>query len=599
MSIKSEIKHYQLLPMFTLLFILSAQAQITFSGRVLDSESGVPMPFVSIQCEGTSLGTVTNEEGVFHCKIDTLRSKTLRFSFVGYATKILESGAAQNVIVKLDPLPVNLPEMVIHAGHGPLASDYFFTAAARLKKKKDSREARTFLSVITASDQDTPLEVMEGFYQCRTSPARGITDIELKCGRFGLIPLDEILFINDNPTDIIRNLSLVNGTGQDLPLNPFGMKYKEAKKLFRFSIDTLISTGTSALALLRFRPRADSAGLFSGTVLIDTSSFEIQKIVLMIEKATRHPFKPLNKSHSITGLSLKFEMNFRKIDNGIVVFDFILFDYRMNYQAGTRIHSLKSRSLMVFYDYEQPFVIPFYIPAPALSDYGKLLSIPFNPTFWERNYIIPTTSTARNYTAYFQQRGITVNFSESPGSERVIPQKVLYWHPDIHLAWDFIGKKNPGWIAFAESGKRHVSKEDLATRKYFLDFQIFLDVNPEPDTCYWQSRSMLFLDNSFYEHPRDTLALSTFDLEFDIAELYRLRMENQFQALMSAGCNKSDFQHIYNKMVKQFEGMRWLCRKETKRGQNKVAYQTWRKRIDLRLKREEKNSVGGVTVLKF
>lgn len=58
---------------------------LRLQGQVLDATTQEPLPFTSIRLVGTSLGYVTNEEGVFGIKMDEKhRSDTLVFSFVGF-----------------------------------------------------------------------------------------------------------------------------------------------------------------------------------------------------------------------------------------------------------------------------------------------------------------------------------------------------------------------------------------------------------------------------------------------------------------------------------------------------------------------------------
>lgn len=63
--------------------------QSTLSGVVLDRQSGEPMPFATVYLNGTTKGTITNNDGLFELngvKFPT----TLVFSFVGYKTQVLE-----------------------------------------------------------------------------------------------------------------------------------------------------------------------------------------------------------------------------------------------------------------------------------------------------------------------------------------------------------------------------------------------------------------------------------------------------------------------------------------------------------------------------
>lgn len=63
--------------------------QSTVSGVVIDNRSGEPMPFATVYLNGTTKGSITNNDGLFELngvKFPT----TLVFSFVGYKTQVLE-----------------------------------------------------------------------------------------------------------------------------------------------------------------------------------------------------------------------------------------------------------------------------------------------------------------------------------------------------------------------------------------------------------------------------------------------------------------------------------------------------------------------------
>ena len=67
-----------------------AQAQITLRGKVLDDATGEALIGTTvIVFEGGTGGSITNYNGEYAVKVDTLPAK-LRFSYTGYATQELE-----------------------------------------------------------------------------------------------------------------------------------------------------------------------------------------------------------------------------------------------------------------------------------------------------------------------------------------------------------------------------------------------------------------------------------------------------------------------------------------------------------------------------
>jgi hypothetical protein len=65
---------------------LTQDVWVAVSGKVID-ETGFPMPGISIVLQGTTIGTSTDELGVFTFPERVRAGQTLLFSFIGYDTK--------------------------------------------------------------------------------------------------------------------------------------------------------------------------------------------------------------------------------------------------------------------------------------------------------------------------------------------------------------------------------------------------------------------------------------------------------------------------------------------------------------------------------
>lgn len=85
-------------------------------GILYDRISNEPIPYVSINVENTSIGTISNLDGYFKLKLaDTLRLSQLRFSHLGYQTQDIqvEPLIGQHVNIALNPLIISLQEVVV------------------------------------------------------------------------------------------------------------------------------------------------------------------------------------------------------------------------------------------------------------------------------------------------------------------------------------------------------------------------------------------------------------------------------------------------------------------------------------------------------
>jgi len=68
------------------LFLNTSFSQVLVSGKVLDSESKITIPFVNIGVKGKSIGTVSGPDGRFELDIKKLEN-VVTFSAIGFATK--------------------------------------------------------------------------------------------------------------------------------------------------------------------------------------------------------------------------------------------------------------------------------------------------------------------------------------------------------------------------------------------------------------------------------------------------------------------------------------------------------------------------------
>ncbi|KAA6312337.1 hypothetical protein EZS27_036712, partial [termite gut metagenome] len=86
------------------------------NGTVRDKQSKRLLDYVTVSVTGTSVGTVTNAEGVFTIKVNKdLKAKTLEFSHVGYYTQkfSIQASDVQEAAIILTPLISTLQEVVV------------------------------------------------------------------------------------------------------------------------------------------------------------------------------------------------------------------------------------------------------------------------------------------------------------------------------------------------------------------------------------------------------------------------------------------------------------------------------------------------------
>lgn len=101
----------------TLLFLSSASAQMTLSGKVIEKGSGEVLPFATITIAGTSTGVTTNLDGFFSLIDIAQDDLVLEVSYVGYQSAQLAVARDQSgpLIIELTPANAQLNEVIVTA----------------------------------------------------------------------------------------------------------------------------------------------------------------------------------------------------------------------------------------------------------------------------------------------------------------------------------------------------------------------------------------------------------------------------------------------------------------------------------------------------
>ncbi|HAQ18474.1 MAG TPA: hypothetical protein DCR40_04470 [Prolixibacteraceae bacterium] len=102
-------------------FAIGLQALVAqtreISGKVTSVDDGGSIPGVSVSVKGTTLGTITDMEGVFRLKVPQ-DAKTLVFSFVGMTTQEVTLTGASSYSVTLESEVVKVQEVIVTSGYG-------------------------------------------------------------------------------------------------------------------------------------------------------------------------------------------------------------------------------------------------------------------------------------------------------------------------------------------------------------------------------------------------------------------------------------------------------------------------------------------------
>ena len=117
-----------------LLFLLSGTllANITISGRVVDASS-VPLIGVSVQVQGTDLGTITDVNGIYSLSVDP--QAKLIFNYLGFEQMIESVNKRTRIDVILKEITLAINEEVVVIGYGSTSKKEITGSIATVKSE--------------------------------------------------------------------------------------------------------------------------------------------------------------------------------------------------------------------------------------------------------------------------------------------------------------------------------------------------------------------------------------------------------------------------------------------------------------------------------
>jgi len=111
----------KILTIMAFCWTVCACGQETFSGTIIDSESGEILPYVNVGVIGKNIGTVTNINGTFSLKISTkYNADTLMMSMIGYEDLVFvvadfKEKSLDDSTFKLTSKTTDLQEIVVES----------------------------------------------------------------------------------------------------------------------------------------------------------------------------------------------------------------------------------------------------------------------------------------------------------------------------------------------------------------------------------------------------------------------------------------------------------------------------------------------------
>jgi hypothetical protein len=192
------------------------------SGVVTDDEGNV-LPFATVAIEGTSRGTVANNEGLYEISFSD-GQVTLIFQYIGYKTEYVDAtyaGQPLNIDVSLSKQAINIDEIVIAADAEDPA--YGIMRKVIANRDKHLKAIQNFQGDVYIKGQIKVLEAPETFMGQEVGNMEGILDTTGQ----GIVYLSEsqsTIYFN-YPSEIkeVMKSSIVAGDDSGFSFNQFSM----------------------------------------------------------------------------------------------------------------------------------------------------------------------------------------------------------------------------------------------------------------------------------------------------------------------------------------------------------------------------------------
>lgn len=562
-----------------IIFIVSTQtvcSQTRIDGMVKDAGTNEPLLYCNISVKGTCKGTITNGEGKFTITAN-ISKDTLLFSYVGYEPKQIAAGKLiQDRTVFLTGKDVSLEEVVVHA-----KDDYLYDIMDRCRRKllkgQASHIARVYYGIETQT-KEQPIEQLECYYNAYIK-GTSVDKLLFKNGRVGLAILDERYFLSRNSSAAISRMNLTEKDDY-CPVIPFQLSKRELKKNYHLEPEL----AGSSLYKIKFQPRNSQSHCFSGEAWIDKETLSLIKTDLWIENTSVYPFLPLFPCDSISHVDLNISHTYKQAGSEILP-DHIDFSYHVTYKSvrdkpvaeipSVITREINTKGLLYFYDYDNPFIIPYFEYDNDFDDYRKMSFIPYNAVFWSTNNPLRLTEEQELNLGFFSDKGHMINYGEKnygrdflklPNNDSTLFEfYYVFWSPDKRI---ILNRK----LAQNEIYPPEKINNNIQSSLYDLKVQILLDITQTDDSLHYKSYTVFDANKTFFHLPGQPYTNSFLNIYFDICEIERRKMEGEFKR---KSMTSAQMESLYKEAVHAMEIKTTTYLREVQLGKNEKALSEW------------------------
>lgn len=274
--------------LLALLLVASAEgpgalAQTTLRGHVRDAATGETLPSATVQVEGTFRGTITNTEGAYELRVDSLPA-TVVARYIGYETarRRVAEGTPTSLDIALTPASVGMEELVVT---GETAETIMRQVIARKQVRRE--RLRTYqadaYNRFTLFNDTGIVSITESLTRLFWDAERGSREIARSQRQTANLDLDQYLPAGLFVTNLYDDEIEVGG------YRLVGVTHPEALRTYRFTLDSIRALDGQRVYDLRVQPKSRLASAFKGRIAVLDSAYAMIEAELTPGRAFLFP----------------------------------------------------------------------------------------------------------------------------------------------------------------------------------------------------------------------------------------------------------------------------------------------------------------------
>lgn len=548
---------YTLLVLFFTTNFLLGQNLYEIEGKIINLETNEPISYANIYNKSIKKGTISNVDGYFRISVGSI-SDSIRITTIGFKEQYIRLDANEKFyLVKLEENVLLLKEVTVK----PKDYSYLVELISESKKNHSTipQKSKAVYELKSFVDKKQ-IELVEAYYNVDLTGYE-LNKLELKVGRSALKPYINRLFASVESSRAIILLNIFE-RNEFFPTSPLELSKKNLKKNYYLSLaNKYVDEVADSIYVINYKPKDTTRLYFEGTIWINKTQKQLNKIILNCNNAAIYPFTPMFPSDKISKVSMNITQTFKSVENQ-ALFNHTDFTYEIDYasrigKSEQKNYKVKTNAILYVYDYETSFFQPlFTFKEKNISDYRKINAMPYNDFFWSANDEYRLNDSLNTNAQFFSDKHAVNSkylFKSNPYSK-----KGLLEHPFVEWSKSRIKFRD----MIPDSVVINASK-NIISLQYNLAVKIFLDVNTYNDSTQYLTATIFDPYESYFYLPMDKKTNCFVNIFFDLCEIKRRELQKQLNA---RNISPTQAQAMYQKCISELEILKNEYLKDVQRG---------------------------------